>query len=106
MAWPSYGRMLLAIISSLSLSAPAQQELRSQVCVEPRGPLTQSTPTLAPCRLRPSNGRQQCVVCPPRSNRHRRTKPVRPWCACEKAELDQKPDRADDRDEADQQPPA
>jgi hypothetical protein len=37
---------------------------------------------------------------------HRWTKPVRPWRALEKAELDQQPDRSDDWDKADEHPPA
>src|SRR5512134_41662 len=51
---------------------------------------------------------RKCVrmACNPRSIRHGWTESVRPWRALEKAEFDQKPDHSDDRDEADQHPPA
>src|SRR5262249_31648230 len=39
-------------------------------------------------------------------NQHRRTEPVRPWRAFEKSQFNEHPDRADDRDKADEHPPA
>jgi hypothetical protein len=41
-----------------------------------------------------------------RSIRYRRTEPVWPRGSLEEAELDQEPDRADDRDKRNQHPPA
>ena len=41
-----------------------------------------------------------CSIC------HRRTEPVWPRGSLEEAELDQEPDRADDRDKPNQHPPA
>jgi hypothetical protein len=41
-----------------------------------------------------------------RSIRHWRTEPIRPRRTLEKAEFDQYPDRADDRDNVDKHPPA
>ena len=51
-------------------------------------------------------GHQSLYAAMARSIRYRRTEPVWPRGSLEEAELDQEPDRADDRDKPNQHPPA